>query len=447
MWTLKIQIGLALLALSCGPVLFWRRRDNIFGYQMAGVFLGTLAVPLFLSDAVDVGDPRFVRLYAEILSVGALAFLVGLALGNHLGSRSPRKIPITFAQDLSAGPVLRFVMRRARALAVVGVMSLVAAYLLLGYAPLLAADRQSAKYGVGIYRDAYVRSAPVYLFALAVAAAALPVVMALYRSRRRTVDLVLAGLLGLGLLLSLSRDLAFAGPLVFITALAIERRIRPALIVGGIAFVYLGGAIFNGVVFPVAGSRESIVDQIALSAPDVTDAIDFVEGFVLDGSNETSGRTILAGLTPQASEWDPSDYALRIRTGLDDVSPLASGGLRLPLPVWGFASFGMPGVVGFSVVSGGFVGWATGKWRRLLTPVWSGRGAALNLTVAVAVYEGTFGLLGSFYFVGTGEVLTSVVAVMLGVYVTVRVAPRAPPKAATLPEGGLGTPALSAARR
>lgn len=426
MWALKLQIGVALLALSCGPVLFWRRRDNIFGYQLVGVFVATLAIPLFLTDTVELNDPGFVRLYATVMSAGAAAYLAGLALGNHLGTRSPRKIPLTFDRPLGAGPVLSFVERRARLLAFVGVGALVLAYLLLGYVPLLAADRQSAKYGIGLYRAAFARGALVYLFALALASAVLPVMLALYRTRRRSFDLVLAGLLGLGLLVSLSRELAFAGPLVFLTAVAIERRIRPVLVVGGIAFVYLGGAIFNSIVFPTAGAGGTIVDQIALSAPDVNDGIGFLEGFVRDGSQQTSGRTILAGLSPQASEWDPSDYALRLRTGIEEVSLLASGGVRLPAPVWGYASFGLAGAMGFSALSGVFVGWATGKWRRLLAPVSSGPNAALNLTIAAAVYAGTFGVLGSFYFVGTGEALTGVVAVMLGIHLRFRIAPRPP---------------------
>lgn len=434
---LKLQIGLALLTLTCGPILFWRRRDNLFGYLAAGTFVATLAIPLMLTSTVEQNDIRFVRLYATVMSVGGACYLAGLAFGNHLGARSPRKIPVTFCEPLGGGAVLQFVERRARLLATIGVVALVLAYLRLGYVPLLAADRQSAKYGVGTYRDAFSRGALIYLFALAVSSTVLPVMLALYRTRRQVIDLAFALMLGMGLLMSLSRELAFAGPLVFVTAVAIERRVRPVLIVVATAFVFLAGTIFNGVFIPSTGTPTSVVDQIALSAPDLNDSIRFLEGFDLAGGERTMGRTIAAGLAPRASEWDPSDYALRIRTGIDDVSQLAAGGIRLPVPIWGYASFGMAGVIGFSALSGAFVGWATGKWRRLLGRVRSGRNSALNLTIAVAVYEGTLGLLASFYFVSTGGVLTFIVALLLGVNLRFRlVGPRDAVTASTGRAGG-----------
>jgi hypothetical protein len=439
MWALKLQIGLALLVLACGQIAFWRRRDNVLGYLAGGAFVSTLAVPLLLTGTISDNEPRYVRLYATVLSVGALAYLAGLVLGHHLGSRSPSKVPLTFDRPLGGGAILAFVERRARLLAAIGVGTLVAGYLLLGYVPLTAADRSSAKYGIGAYQDAYVRAAPVYLFALALSSTVLPVMLALYRTRRRPVDLVLAGMLGVGLLLSLSRDLAFTGPLIFVAAIAVERRVRPVLIVAATAFVYIGGAVFNGVLFPTPGTTHSAVDQIALSAPDVNDGIAFLDGFHSRGGEHTKGRTILAGLSPTAQEWDPSDYALRTRTGLDDVSLLAAGGIRLPAPIWGYASFGMAGVVWFCVLSGAFVGWATGKWKRLLGSVRSAPNVALNLTIAVAVYEGTFGLLAAFYEASTGKVLTFVVALLLGVRLSVRLAsppapvPPAPRRRATGP--------------
>lgn len=417
MWSLKLQIALALFVLTCGPVLFWLRRDNLYGYLQVSTFLGTMLVPLLVAPVLEQADPQFVRLYAKIISLGAASSLAGVCFGFALGSRSPNKLPLTFTRPLAEGPPLRFIERRAVALAVVGCSTFLVAYYLLEYIPLFTADRVSAKYGIGAYRAGFLRGAVAYHFSLALAAAILPILLALYRTRRQSIHLVLVAVLSVALVLTLSRQKAFIGPLVFIIALGIEKRVRPAVLVGAVTATLFAGAVFNGILFPSLQSGSSFAEQVAISAPDVRDGIGFVQGFERAGAEHTHGRTILAGLSVSPGYWDPAVYSLRITTGLRDTGELASGGIRLPAPLWGYSAFGYAGVVSFCALSGLVLGWATGKWKRLLTPVLSFPQSALNYTVAHAVFQGTLAVLGSFYFISTGELLLLGVAIAVGVYV------------------------------
>ncbi len=412
------QILIALLVLTCGPVLLWRRRDNVLGYMGAGLFVSAYLVPLVPTLREYRHDQEVLRLYADVLSVGAIAFLAGLALGGGIGARSPNRVPLTFARPVT-GKLFDLVSKRARWITLAGIGGLALAFLLMRYVPLLAADRVSAKYGVGSFRLAFERGSVFYRFGLATCSAILPVMLAVFYRRRRVVDLLLCGLVVAGLALSLSRTAAFAGPLIFATAVAVERRYHPVvitgLLVGTVAFGTLVSLAF---LEPVGERPKDVASRIAASSPDVRDHLGFLRGFERR-PEPTYGRTLLAGLSLGKNNWDPSTYALRTITGFTDLRDFASGGLRLPAPLWGYASFGWAGVVMFPLVAGVFAGWGVVKLKRLLTPSLGTKGAVLNLAIAVTFYEGTFGALSEFYFLISSAVVTLGVAVLIGVAVRV----------------------------
>jgi hypothetical protein len=285
--------------------------------------------------------------------------------------------------------------------------------------PYFAADRVSAKYGVGPYRPSFERAALIYRLGLAASAAILPVLLATFWHRRRFVDLLLcAGLVGT-LILSLNRGAAFLGPLVFVTAVLVERRLRAPLILTLVVLVFSIGALLS--ILLVKQSDQFTTDvaaRIAASTPDIRDHLGFLRSYELR-REPTYGRTLLAGLSLRKTTWDPSTYALSTLTGLKDPSEFASGGLRLPPPLWGYVSFGWAGVAMFSAVSGVFAGWGFARLKRLLTGLTETPGLVLNLTVAVLFYEATFGILSEFYFLTSSIVVT--VAIAAAVALAVRV--------------------------
>jgi hypothetical protein len=137
--------------------------------------------------------------------------------------------------------------------------------------------------------------------------------LAVFWRRRRLVDLLLCGLVVAGLALSLSRTAAFAGPLIFATAVAVERNYRPmvitALLVGTVAF----GTLVSLAFLETGNERpKDAASRIAASSPDVRDHLGFLRGYERR-PEPTYGRTLLAGLTLGKSTWDPSTYALGVK--------------------------------------------------------------------------------------------------------------------------------------
>lgn len=392
---LKVEICLAWLIISCGQIMFWWRRDNIFGYLQAGFFFASIAIPVLATSILDDLGPEFVNQYANIMVVGAFAYLAGLCYGAAFGRRvRPR---VTFACVLD--PVPPVLVKRTRQLALAGLSILCLSFLLLGFIPYFAADRVSAKYGVGLYRAGFSRGALVLHVGLIIAGTVLPVLLALCVRHRNRIDIILVGVLSVGLTVTLSRGNTFYGPVVFLLAVAIERRWRPWRIVCCTCLAFVAGSLVNEIVLPAtAVTGATFASRVAGSAPDIVDNVSFLRGYDAKGSTQVGLRPILAGFNLEKGQYNASTYALRLRTGLPDISGLAAGGLRLPAPVWGYSSFGYPGVIVWSLLSGIAIGWGTTALRRSLSEVPGGQLRAINLILAWVFFNGTFLVLGEFYF-------------------------------------------------
>jgi hypothetical protein len=409
---LKAEILLASLVLLCGQVATWRRRDNLLAYLQGGLFFAALFVPVLFTTIIDDSDPQVVGLYARILMLGAAGFALGLAYGALLGGRQ-RRPSLTFGRPLGE----RFAWalgRRARIIAVAALGILLFSFLLLGYIPFLAADRVGAKYGIGPYRAGLERGAVVFHLALRLGSMILPVVLAVWLRRRAGLDLLLAGALCVGLLLTLSRGSALLGPLVFLIALLISRKWRPWQILALVCGFYLSATLVNEIIQVARPTTSaSFSTRVAASAPDLSDHLGFLNGFQVSGSEHVGLKPILAGASLTKGEYNPSSYALRIRTGVVDTGEFASGGLRLPAPIWGYASFGYAGAVAWSFVSGIFWGWGSTLLRRLVAPVQGHPDQALNLVLAWVFFHGTFSIGSDFYFPERVEIVSMLLALAL----------------------------------
>lgn len=408
----KVQIILAALVLLCGQVVLWRRRDNLFAYLQAGLFFSSVVVPVLGTTIIDNSDPHIVGLYTRILTVGAFGYLGGLLYGGMLGGR--QRLPsVRFATPFGL-TVPNLLTRRIRVIGLAAVGMLVLSFLLLGYVPFFAADRVGAKYGVGIYRAGLERGALVFHGALRLGSTILPLLLVLLIRRRRPLDAMVAGAIALGLVLTLSRGNAFIGPLVFGLAVLIGRQWKAWWIVALVWTFYVSATLVNELVEvsrPLASA--SFSTRVAASAPDLSDHLGFLNGFEVSGAEHVGLRPIIAGFSLNKGEYNPSSYALQIRTGLVDTSEFASGGLRLPAPIWGYAAFGYVGAALWSFVSGIFIGWGTALLRRALTPAQGSPGQALNLVLAWIFFLGTFAIGGEFYFPERVDLISFVLALAL----------------------------------
>jgi len=407
-----VQACLGLLALTCGQVLFWRRRDNVIGYLQGGLFVTTLMIPLLGTTVFDEFDPEVTHLYANLIAVGGAAYLVGLCVGAPLGSTPAKKARFTFVQPDMSKKLLRLLTVRTRTLAIFGGLVLAAGFLIMGYAPLLASNRVAAKYGIGHYAAGFERGALVYRLGLALASTVLPIALAVAHRRKKLIDWTIGLALIAGLSLSLSRGLAFSGVLLFGIALAISRKVRAGIIFLVVALSFVAGSLSNEIFFSIQRDSQSLATRVAAHAPDIRDHLSFLRGFRMRGEQTTGWTLIAAGISPKKGHYDPSTYALRTVYG--DVEAVPSGGLRLPAPLWGYVSFGFLGAALWSFMAGFFTGWGTTRIKGLLDDVYQSPDSALNLTVATVFFTGTYGVLSSFYFASTALLVQFAIALYMG---------------------------------
>ncbi len=407
----RLGILASLLILSVGYAAVWRRRDNVLAYVDGGLFLIMMALPLMFTQVIERFPTPIAGLYTQLLLIGSICYALGIAFGVLPGNlRSSRRPPI-FAERLgSRNPNTSILYQRARILGLVAAASLAAGFVAIGYVPILAADRLSAKYGVGAYQASFAQGALIYRTGLAVAAAALPLVLVVFYRRRKLLDLAIGGFLGLGLVASLSRTLAFSGVLLVLVAILIEKKVGPTKILLAAACLFALGEMSTGVIFPDSTQvTGNLISRLAESPPDVRDHMSFLTRYETQGER-TRGLTILGGLDLQENYWEPNLYALRTLTGNPNVGGIPSGGLRLPAPVWGYVSFGLVGAGVWSFLAGFFAGWGAKRLKNLLTGLKLEPGSSVNLVVAAVYYAGTFGVLSTFYFASTAMIVQVAIA-------------------------------------
>jgi hypothetical protein len=167
-------------------------------------------------------------------------------------------------------------------------------------------------------------------------------------------------LLGLGMILAASRVrhsiLWFAVAGMFVWSL-------------GATANYLISLYFDVGMMKVTGLEEFTVWRlIEGGAPDVREGLLFFQQFLRHGSY-TFGRTWLGGLIPLQSQWHPGLFALRTALELspEEANNFPGGGLRLAIPIQGYACLGWPGVLIFSLTMGVLTGYIVRFARRRIT--------------------------------------------------------------------------------
>ncbi|HEX2052399.1 MAG TPA: hypothetical protein VHJ78_01560 [Actinomycetota bacterium] len=413
MTAIRLQILASLIVLMVGYAAVWRRRENVLAYVDGGFLITMLLMPLLATRIIDRVPTEIAQLYANLLLMGAAGYAIGLACGTIPGNLHRWRRPPIFAYPLSRNRYVETIFRRARILGLAGAASLLVGFVAIGYVPLLAADRVSAKYGVGPYASGFQRGVIPYRTGLALASAALPLVLIAYYNRRRFADLLIAGSLAAGLLASLSRTLAFSGIVLVIVCVLVERKVGPTKIVLLVALLFALGQISTEIVFPETANRAvPLWGRIAESPPDMRDHLGFLARYEVLGE-QTYGATVLGGLSPRDNYWEPNLYALRTLTGSTNVGAIPSGGLRLPAPIWGYVSFGFIGAGLWSLLAGFFAGWGARRLRNLLTDIRRQPGCSVNLTCAAVYYAGTFGVLSMFYFASSAMIVQIAVALYI----------------------------------
>jgi hypothetical protein len=327
----------------------------------------TYIIPtLIIPEIISGFNTDIVKLYRDILVVGAVFYLVGMILGNKLGYRKKRKLLLwrRFSTDI----YLKKVSRLTVILTFFAVSGLIICFFLMEHIPLFAKDVFAAKFHKGIYHILYQRVSILFRICHGILPFTIPLLVVLWFYYRKKILYTILLILSLTVMIfCATRGLAFIGLVVGFGILSTHKRhffkyylLFLLLIYGvGSSFFY----ILNISTYDL-DANASIFEIMVRGAPDVFDHLGFLTAF-LDHPEYTYGRTFWGGFLLGEYYWNPAVWALHIIDG-GDVKNVMSGGLRLPVAIWGYVSFSWIGVVFISLISGFLTGIFIKKTKRIL---------------------------------------------------------------------------------
>lgn len=350
-----LLISISLLILGLGGYILWPSRYNVLPHLAVGGSFVSIVVPaLILNVYADYPDD-IVSLYIRILVIGSAAYLLGLIAGfiSGKGVRTKFSYDVLLSEDYE-----QRVVSITRTLMITGIAGLVLSYLVMGFVPMFAENPIAAKLFRGPYQAPYSRVSVIYRASFYIVSTIMPIACIIwYRYRSRLFLFLIFAVLIL-MAVSLQRSGAFMG---IVLAFAIVMSLKSRLHFGILMLMLISVFVFSAFFYFFIGINTyhddvSVWQVISAGTPDISDHLDFLNHFD-QNPVWTYGRTIYGGLIPGHYEWNPAVYTLTMVNPGADINDIGSGGLRLPLPVWGYVSFGYPGVIAFSVLTGFLAGY------------------------------------------------------------------------------------------
>lgn len=386
----SILICITLLILGLGGYILWPSRYNVLPHLAVGGSFVSIVVPAMVLSVYDDYASDIVALYIRILVVGAFAYLIGLVVGFING----KDVPTNFSYDVLDSEVYeKRAITITKNLMLWGVIGLVVSYMVMGFVPMFAENPIAAKLFRGPYQDPYSRVSILYRASFYVVSTIMPIACIVwYRYRDRMFLFLILAVLVL-MAVSLQRSGAFMGiVLAFAIVMSLKSRLHFAILM----FLLISVFVFSAFFYYLVGIREYTGDTdvwqiISAGTPDISDHLDFLTHFD-QNPVWTYGRTIYGGLIPGHYAWNPAVYTLTTVNPGADINDIGSGGLRLPLPVWGYVSFGYPGVVLFSLSTGLLAGF----FLKILKDMFSRFESIIIRTVGVVAFGTVVAIIVNF---------------------------------------------------
>jgi len=402
--TALIAIGVVVSSILflCGTYIIWPSRWNIPAHLNLGLGLVGYVIPVFFAGVLETFPQDIVRFYAKVLVVGAIFYLLGLLVGGRIPVRRLLRLRFSFS-SLPYQVFKTRVARRSTVILILGLAGLLLSFYVMGFIPMFAADPMAAKFFRGEYEASFRRVSYLYRFSDEAVVALLPVALVLWYVTRRAKFLVLSLMAVIVISLTLQRGHMGFGIMLFLGLVAARRRnwfwiyVVVVLLVFpfGAAIYHFAGNLFGVDKFMLV-EADTPWDLITRGAPDVPDQLNLMAAF-LDYGHFTYGRTFIGGAFPGSGNylWNPAVWALTLLYGgvnRANVSEIVSGGLRLPVAMWGYTAFGWTGIVTVSFLSGLIGGWTTAFVKRFV-----GEKSMLTSMMALAVYGSVGSQLAQFY--------------------------------------------------
>ncbi|MEV8134282.1 hypothetical protein [Microbacterium aurantiacum] len=362
-----------LVGFNCITYVVWLNRWNIVAHTALAFSIVAYIIPIVFLNQMDGLSSAAIDLYYQVMAAGLLFGVIGVLLGAAAGG-SYNVEKLRAAADFESDAVRAKIRKRVMILGALSVAGVFVAFLGMGFIPMLTPDPLTAKFFRGAYAAAYQPVAPLYRGATSILAVILPVIF-LYAVKLKSFRAAaVAATATLALFLGLMREPAVSGVLLLLGVYMAVRR-KPwfgyfLLLVGG---YFVGGALYYLLALIGIGGFEgspgaqttNLLEQAAAGAPDIRDHITFLTAW-LQRPEFSYGLTWFGGLIPGNSPFNPSVWSLRVVNPTQDITAIASGGLRLPPPIWGMVSFGWAGVIVVSLLTGFIQGYLANVAKRVM---------------------------------------------------------------------------------
>jgi hypothetical protein len=398
-------IVVSLVTLAVGSYLVWPSRWNVPAHLQLGFCLIAYVIPALIG-VQDAFSPELRRFDARLLGLGAACYAAGLVIGFRVTLPDAAWERAVLWRRLPRQPFERLVWRRGVWLMVLSLLGLFVSFRLMGFVPAFARNPFMAKFFRGAYAASYHRVALLLRPCEVIVTTLIPIAFMLCYLRRSVAAFALAlgGVVGLAMLLT--RGPLAIGGLTFLGVLAARKRSWFTAYLAVVILIYpIGSGFYHLLGLQRAGVHANLWNIIAAGVPDITDQLHFFSAY-LAHPVMTYGKTFWGGLIPWHYRWNPSVFSLTVEGG--NINKIASGGLRLAAPQWGYVAFGWPGAAVVSLLSGVIWGYATRWLKRATDPR-----APLRNIVALTTYTTLWVGVASFYWLTLYELPVVATAVLL----------------------------------
>jgi ABC-type multidrug transport system fused ATPase/permease subunit len=381
----RIILCLTLCTFTIGTYLIWFDKKNVFNHALIGLCFVAYVIPVSILDFDYFVDSDIVKLDVYINLIGSIFFVTGLILGYKWKCITMINTVMRFSIVEEAIYSDSFEVRLlsvSKKIYIVCLVTMALCFIYMGYLPMFAADPYSAKQFKGIYQPRYQHVALFYRTSKQFIQILLPFFLIDFYDKRKigTLIMILCGMLLV--FVSLSRSETVTGLLLIISiivAMQKSKKIFLFYIVFVVLFFSLGSSfwVIASYYFPNSGfssfiEGQTAADAIASGAPDILDQLTFLSAFVRNHVDYTYGLTFLGGLIPFNFKWNTSVWTLMVLNDTNDISEIASGGLRLPVSIWGYVCFGWAGVAVVPFFSAFFTGYIIKKIKNIVTKLKAG---------------------------------------------------------------------------
>lgn len=355
-------IAVTLTLISLSSYLVWLNRWNVPAHMSLGFSITAYIIPGIFTDIITHYPQQVISIYELILLLGASANITGVILGFYF----PIIKGVTVLHQVLSKPrqeLLKKLYKTVFHITLTSILVIILCYAVMGFIPFFADNPFMAKFFRGEYRERYLRVAPIYRFFMFLLYSLVPITAAIWIETKKIKYAYLSIGAILVIFLSLTRAPAFSGLLLIIGLLASRKLLTSILFIVFTGIIYPLGSSFYLILSSLLGftnfsgliNQTDIFSIIASGAPDIEDQLNFLSSFLANG-DFTYGLTFIGGLIPFNFKWNPGVWTLSVLNQNADVTEIASGGLRLPVPLWGYTSFGWFGVVLVPFISGFFSG-------------------------------------------------------------------------------------------